>query len=178
MTPALEEAGLSDDVDFALEVYGLNRGGNFRDPHHPGEPARNVLFLAERPDMLAKNLGMPQDEFDDKNLVPEGIEGRVPSKGPLSALVRQLLGARQLARGPISLQTRLGPPRSGNLYALFSQFELCACGRIVEAHDQIPGLDAIPLAMSDLCDPTAHLGGHARTPARANRAGLRVADRR
>src|SRR5262249_36614211 len=30
-----------------------------------------------------------QDEFDERKLVPEGIEGRVPYKGPLSGLVEQ-----------------------------------------------------------------------------------------
>ena len=33
-----------------------------------------------------------QDEFDEQKLVPEGIEGRVPYKGSLSALVAQLVG--------------------------------------------------------------------------------------
>ena len=40
-----------------------------------------------------------QDEFDEKSLVPEGIEGRVPYKGPLSALVRQLVGGLRAGMG-------------------------------------------------------------------------------
>ncbi|MBL8747362.1 MAG: DUF255 domain-containing protein [Phycisphaerae bacterium] len=33
---------------FAASVYGVDAGPNFRDPHHPGEPPANVLFLADR----------------------------------------------------------------------------------------------------------------------------------
>ncbi len=40
-----------------------------------------------------------QDEFDEKKLVPEGIEGRVPYKGPLSALVSQLVGGLRAGMG-------------------------------------------------------------------------------
>jgi len=40
-----------------------------------------------------------QDEFDEKKLVPEGIEGRVPYKGPLSGLVSQLVGGLRAGMG-------------------------------------------------------------------------------
>ena len=40
-----------------------------------------------------------QDEFDEKKLVPEGIEGRVPYKGPLSNLVAQLVGGLRAGMG-------------------------------------------------------------------------------
>ncbi len=40
-----------------------------------------------------------QDEFDEKKLVPEGIEGRVPYKGPLSTLVQQLVGGLRAGMG-------------------------------------------------------------------------------
>jgi IMP dehydrogenase len=40
-----------------------------------------------------------QDEFDEKKLVPEGIEGRVPYKGPLAALVSQLVGGLRAGMG-------------------------------------------------------------------------------
>ncbi len=40
-----------------------------------------------------------QDEFDEKKLVPEGIEGRVPYKGPISALVSQLVGGLRAGMG-------------------------------------------------------------------------------
>ena len=40
-----------------------------------------------------------QDEFDEQKLVPEGIEGRVPYKGSLSALVGQLVGGLSAGMG-------------------------------------------------------------------------------
>lgn len=40
-----------------------------------------------------------QDEFDERKLVPEGIEGRVPYKGPLSALVTQIVGGLRAGMG-------------------------------------------------------------------------------
>ncbi|HXV75132.1 MAG TPA: IMP dehydrogenase, partial [Candidatus Polarisedimenticolaceae bacterium] len=40
-----------------------------------------------------------EDEFDERKLVPEGIEGRVPYKGPLSALVSQLVGGLKAGMG-------------------------------------------------------------------------------
>jgi uncharacterized protein YyaL (SSP411 family) len=52
-----------EDAEFALRVYGLDKGPNFRDPHHPGEPARNVLFLRGRPGAAAREMGIPEGEF-------------------------------------------------------------------------------------------------------------------
>lgn len=47
----IEEAiGDSELAAYAKRVYGVDRGPNFRDPHHPGEPARNVLFHVEQVD--------------------------------------------------------------------------------------------------------------------------------
>jgi IMP dehydrogenase len=40
-----------------------------------------------------------QDDFEVKKLVPEGIEGRVPYKGPLSELVAQLVGGLRAGMG-------------------------------------------------------------------------------
>jgi IMP dehydrogenase len=40
-----------------------------------------------------------QDEFDEQKLVPEGIEGRVPYKGPVSGLVGQLVGGLRAGMG-------------------------------------------------------------------------------
>ncbi len=40
-----------------------------------------------------------QDEFDERKLIPEGIEGRVPYKGSLSALVAQLVGGLRAGMG-------------------------------------------------------------------------------
>ncbi len=51
---ALRTRGLADDVDFALEIYGLDQGPNFRDPHHQDDPPSNVLRLDDRTDVIAK----------------------------------------------------------------------------------------------------------------------------
>ena len=40
-----------------------------------------------------------QDEADADKLVPEGIEGRVPYRGPLRAIVHQLVGGLRAAMG-------------------------------------------------------------------------------
>ena len=40
-----------------------------------------------------------QDEFDEKKLVPEGIEGRVPYRGALSTVVYQLVGGLRAGMG-------------------------------------------------------------------------------
>ncbi|MFT3686051.1 MAG: thioredoxin domain-containing protein [Phycisphaerales bacterium] len=69
----------ADDAAFALEVYGLNAGKNFQDPHHPDAPAVNVLRLAQRPDaatltrldainaeLLKTRMKRKQPRLDDK----------------------------------------------------------------------------------------------------------------
>jgi len=40
-----------------------------------------------------------QDEYDERKLIPEGIEGRVPYKGSLSALIHQLVGGLRAGMG-------------------------------------------------------------------------------
>ena len=40
-----------------------------------------------------------QDEYDERKLVPEGIEGRVPYKGPITALIAQLVGGLRAGMG-------------------------------------------------------------------------------
>ena len=62
----LEAAELQGEVAFALDVYGFGLGPNFQDPHHPGSPPSNVLFLAERPHVTAERLGLAPNEFDTK----------------------------------------------------------------------------------------------------------------
>ncbi len=50
-----------DDADLAIRVYQLGAGPNFRDPHHPDEPPRNVLRMGDRPERIAQDLGMEAD---------------------------------------------------------------------------------------------------------------------
>jgi uncharacterized protein YyaL (SSP411 family) len=59
----LTDAGLSDDVPFALDYFGLDQGANFQDPHHPQLPPSNVLFLAERPDAFLIRTKMSEEDF-------------------------------------------------------------------------------------------------------------------
>ena len=65
---ALEAGGLEDDVEFTLELYGLDRGTNFQDPHHPGDPPTNVLFRSERPEAVAGRLGMDKKAMMRRSL--------------------------------------------------------------------------------------------------------------
>ena len=46
------------DAEFAERLYGVDAGPNFQDPHHPGEPPRNVLKLVSSPERLAENEGV------------------------------------------------------------------------------------------------------------------------
>ena len=73
-----------------------------------------------------------QDEFDERKLVPEGIEGRVPYKGPLSALVGQLVGGLRAGMG------YLGCPDVPTLHAEARFVRVSAAGmRESHAHDVI-----------------------------------------
>lgn len=47
-----------DDATLAARAYGLDAEANFRDPHHPDEPAAFVLALHARPERLAHDLGV------------------------------------------------------------------------------------------------------------------------
>ena len=69
ITAALTGAGLGDESEFALKVYGLDRGPNFRDPHHPEEPPSSVLRLTDRPERLADAMGIDPEEFERRLLV-------------------------------------------------------------------------------------------------------------
>lgn len=46
-----------DDAALATHVYGLDAAANFRDPHHPDDPAAFVLALQARPERLAHDCG-------------------------------------------------------------------------------------------------------------------------
>ncbi len=47
----------------------------------------------------SKDRYFQEDEYSEKKLVPEGVEGRVPFKGPLSDSVHQLLGGLRAGMG-------------------------------------------------------------------------------
>ncbi|MFT5424422.1 MAG: hypothetical protein ACI89L_002217 [Phycisphaerales bacterium] len=53
----------ADDAAFAVAVFGLDRGANFQDPHHPADPPTNVLRFDGRPEQTATRLGMDLGDF-------------------------------------------------------------------------------------------------------------------
>jgi uncharacterized protein len=59
----LKHAGLQDEIDFALEVYGFTRGTNFQDPHHPDDEPKNVVYLIDHPESLASSLQISKEAF-------------------------------------------------------------------------------------------------------------------
>ncbi len=54
---------LGEDADHALRFYGLSGPPNFKDPHHPADPAVHLPRLAARPEHLAPGLQMGPAEF-------------------------------------------------------------------------------------------------------------------
>jgi uncharacterized protein YyaL (SSP411 family) len=63
---SLAEVLEGDDLAFAKQVYNLDAGPNFRDPHHPSEPATNVLYLSDRPMALAREMEMDANAFRER----------------------------------------------------------------------------------------------------------------
>ncbi|MBX3322543.1 MAG: thioredoxin domain-containing protein [Phycisphaeraceae bacterium] len=62
-TPDEVRTVLGPDAEFALAVFGLDKGPNFKDPHHADAPAANVLRLAHRPEDLAAQMGLSLEDF-------------------------------------------------------------------------------------------------------------------
>ena len=56
----------AEDAAFAKRVYNLDQSANFKDPHHPDEPARWVLRTEGRPETVAERLGMAPDDFAER----------------------------------------------------------------------------------------------------------------
>ncbi len=52
---------LGDEADEAMELYGLDNGPNFRDPHHPDSEPVNVLRLEAMPGELAARAGIDRE---------------------------------------------------------------------------------------------------------------------
>lgn len=51
------------DAELAIRLYTLDKGPNFQDPHHPDDPAQNVLRLADQPEHVARSLGIDEGEL-------------------------------------------------------------------------------------------------------------------
>jgi len=54
------------DAVLAIKVYALDKGPNFRDPHHPDDPPANVLRWADVPSVVAQALGLSEAELLSK----------------------------------------------------------------------------------------------------------------
>ncbi|MHC5006239.1 MAG: DUF255 domain-containing protein [Planctomycetota bacterium] len=63
---ALDDAGVGEQFDFAEVAYGLTAGGNFIDPHHRAEGSKNVLYLPARPEVIAGQIGLNLDDFNER----------------------------------------------------------------------------------------------------------------
>jgi IMP dehydrogenase len=68
----------------------------------------------ERPSFSRDRYGL-QGVADDADLVPEGIEGQVPYRGPLSAVARQLVGGLQAGMGYAGVRTIAELQENGQL---------------------------------------------------------------
>jgi len=55
-----------EDINFAVHLYGLDKGPNFQDPHHREEKPRNVLRLEDRPERLAPRFNLSPDSLRDR----------------------------------------------------------------------------------------------------------------
>ena len=103
---ALTEAGLEADVPFAaLAVYGLDRGPNFQDPHHPQDPPANVLRLVDRPEAMAAAMKLEPAAFD---AAIERVDR--PARGPRPA---EAAGARRQGAGLLERPDDPGHGRGG-----------------------------------------------------------------
>jgi uncharacterized protein YyaL (SSP411 family) len=74
----------TQDGEFAARMYGLDQGPNFQDPHHPAEPASNVLRLAARPAQVAVELNMSEESLLER----------------MDAINQKLLEARERRKQP------------------------------------------------------------------------------
>jgi uncharacterized protein YyaL (SSP411 family) len=74
----------TDDGAFASEMYQVDAGPNFQDPHHPDAPPSNVLRLARRVEESAKLVGRD----------PQAVQDR------LDAINAKLLAARATRKQP------------------------------------------------------------------------------
>ena len=117
-----------EDAKFALEVYGLAQGPNFRDPHHEDEPDRNVLRLADRPENIAAKL----------NLTPEAFHSR------LDAINTKLLAARNQRKQP-RLDDKVLTAWNGNAIA-----GLAILGGITGNSEHIAAADRAASAIDNL----------------------------
>ena len=119
--PIIADGGIkfSGDITKALAAgaYSVMIGGLFAGTEE--SPGETVLYQgrtyklyrgmgsleAMREREGSRNRHMQDDEAEQMKLVPEGIEGRVPHKGPLSFIVTQLVGGLKAGMGYCGCRT-------------------------------------------------------------------------
>ncbi|MFM9958174.1 MAG: DUF255 domain-containing protein [Phycisphaerales bacterium] len=72
------------EAEFAAKLFGLDKGTNFHDPHHPEEPRRNVLVMPMRPEAFAKEMGIEPNAFGERwsSVQRRLLEARTQRKQP------------------------------------------------------------------------------------------------
>ena len=110
---ALREGGLENDVDFTLEAYGLSEGPNFQDPHHPEEPASNVLRLRDRPEVVAGAMGVDPAAFTNRLREVDAVLLSARDQRPQPGLDDKILASwnGMMIRGFADAGRVLGEPR-------------------------------------------------------------------
>ncbi len=116
--PLIADGGIRYSGDMAKAIaagaYATMMGGMFAGTEEaPGEvelfQGRSYKSYRGMGSLAAMEKGSSdryfQDNADVEKLVPEGIEGRVPYKGPLSAIIHQLLGGIRSSMGYIGCAT-------------------------------------------------------------------------
>jgi IMP dehydrogenase len=116
--PLIADGGIRFSGDMAKAIaagaYATMMGGMFAGTEEaPGEvelyQGRSYKSYRGMGSLAAMEKGSSdryfQENQDAQKLVPEGIEGRVPYKGPLSAIIHQLLGGIRSSMGYIGCAT-------------------------------------------------------------------------
>ncbi|NRA57869.1 MAG: thioredoxin domain-containing protein [Phycisphaerales bacterium] len=134
------------DADLAADLYGLDRGPNFRDPHHPDEPMSSVLRLDDRLEKYAAD-----HELDLVNL-----------RARLEAVNAKLLAVRDERKAPIQDDKALAAWNAMMLQGLASA--------AVDLHDH----DMLAIAERVAAFLTDHMLDHDGLPRRSWRDGKSV----
>ena len=84
------EESPGETILYQGRTYKLYRGMGSMEAMREREGSRNRYF---------------QDEEEAMKLVPEGIEGRVPYKGPVTFIIQQLIGGLKAGMGYVGCAT-------------------------------------------------------------------------
>ena len=99
-----------------------------------------------------------QADSADEKLVPEGVEGRVPYKGPLANTVYQLLGGVRSSMGYVGCAT-IEELRTRPEFVQGEQRRHARIARARRHHYQgsaeLPGITAVPVATASITRPSS-----------------------